>query len=108
DRAAFRFPVGPVGAVRMVDKEEARRLMPLVYEPVCAATPGFIERGPAWWDERLADIEAQRRGAGPQYRAVFEVDGQVRGYVRYRIKSEWTDIASTSSLIVQELIGTDP
>lgn len=108
DRAAFRAPAPPVGTVRLVDKDEARRLMPLVYEPVCAATPGFIERDPAWWDERLADIEAHRRGAGPQYRAIYEHDGQVRGYVRYRIKSEWNDIASNSALMVNELIGADP
>ncbi|MEA2676698.1 MAG: hypothetical protein QOJ81_839 [Chloroflexota bacterium] len=108
ERAAFRAPTPPIGTVRMVDKAEARRLMPLVYDPVCAATPGFIERDPAWWDERLADIEAHRRGAGPQYRAVYERDGQVRGYVRYRIKSEWNDIASNSALMVQELISAEP
>jgi predicted acetyltransferase len=74
---------------------------------VCVQTPGFIERGPAWWDERLADIEVHRRGAGPQYRAIYERDGEVRGYVRYRIKGEWTNIASASVLIVNELLGLD-
>ncbi|MEP7158010.1 MAG: GNAT family N-acetyltransferase [Chloroflexota bacterium] len=108
DRAAFRAPTSPVGTVRLVDKDEARRLMPLVYDPVCAATPGFIERGPAWWDERLADIEVHRRGAGPQYRAIYEHDGHVLGYARYRIKSDWTEIASASVLMVNELIGADP
>lgn len=108
DRAQFRRDVPAVGSVRLVDREEARRVMPLVYEPVCAATPGFIERDPAWWDERLADIEAQRRGAGPQYRAIYERDGEVRGYVRYRIKGDWTGIAHNSTLIVNELIATEP
>lgn len=107
DRASFRTDVPAVGSIRLVDKEEARRLMPIVYEPVCANTPGFIERAPAWWDERLADVDAHRRGAGPQYRAIYERDGEVRGYVRYRIKGEWTNIASASVLIVNELIGTD-
>ncbi|MDL2334901.1 MAG: GNAT family N-acetyltransferase [Chloroflexota bacterium] len=107
DRASFRADVPSAGSIRLVDKEEARRLMPRVYDPVCAATPGFIERDPAWWDERLADIEAHRRGAGPQYRAIYERDGEVRGYVRYRIKGDWTGIASASVLIVNELIGTD-
>jgi predicted acetyltransferase len=46
ERAAFRTDVPPTGSIRLVDKEEARRVMPLVYEPVCAATPGFIERDP--------------------------------------------------------------
>ncbi|HUP83139.1 MAG TPA: GNAT family N-acetyltransferase [Candidatus Limnocylindria bacterium] len=108
DRAAFRTDVEPVGSIRLVDRDEARRLMPLVYDQVCGATPGFIARDPAWWDERLADIEAHRRGAGPQYRAIYERDGEVRGFVRYRIKNEWTSIASTSTLFVQELIGIDP
>jgi predicted acetyltransferase len=108
ERAGFRFPTPPVGTVRLVDKDEARRLMPIVYDPICAATPGFIERDPAWWDERLADIKAHRRGAGPQYRAIYEHDGAVRGFVRYRIKSEWTDTGHNSTLMVQELLGTDP
>jgi predicted acetyltransferase len=108
DRAQFRMDSPAVGSVRLVDREEARRLMPLAYDPVCAATPGFIERDPAWWDERLADIESQRRGAGPQYRAIYERDGEVRGYVRYRIKSEWGTVASNSTLIVNELIAMDP
>jgi predicted acetyltransferase len=107
ERAAFRTDVPPTGSIRLVDKEDARRLMPPVYDLVCAATPGFIERDPPWWDERLADIETQRRGAGPQYRALYERDGEVRGYVRYRIKGEWTNIASASTLIVNELIGLD-
>lgn len=108
DRAQFRTDSSPVGSIRLVDREEARRLMPVAYEPVCAATPGFIERDPAWWDERLADIESHRRGAGPQYRAIYERDGEVRGYVRYRIKSEWGVVASNSTLIVTELIAMDP
>lgn len=108
DRAQFRVDSSPVGSVRLVDKDEARRLMPPPYDAVCAATPGFIARDPAWWDERLADIEAQRRGAGPAYRAIYERDGEVRGYVRYRIKSEWTGIAHNSTLVVNELIAMDP
>jgi predicted acetyltransferase len=108
DRAQFRMDLPAVGSVRLVEKEEARRLMPLAYDPVCAATPGFIARDPAWWDERLADIESQRRGAGPAYRAIYERDGDVRGYVRYRIKSEWGTVASNSTLIVNELIAMDP
>ena len=108
DRAQFRTDSPPVGSNRLVDKDEARRLMPPVYDEVCTATPGFIERDPAWWDERLADIEAHRRGAGPAYRAIYERDGEVRGYVRYRIKSEWGTVASNSTLIINELIATDP
>ncbi|MEP7360413.1 MAG: GNAT family N-acetyltransferase [Chloroflexota bacterium] len=107
ERAAFRTDVPSTGSIRLVDKEEARRLMPLVYDEVCGATPGFIERDPPWWDERVADIESQRRGAGPQYRAMYERDGELRGYVRYRIKSEWTHIGSASTLFVNELVGVD-
>jgi predicted acetyltransferase len=108
ERAQFRSESQPVGSVRLVDRDEARRLMPPPYDALCGATPGFIERDPAWWDERLADIESQRRGAGPAYRAIYERDGEVRGYVRYRIKNEWTGIAHNSTLIINELIALDP
>ncbi|MEP7378799.1 MAG: GNAT family N-acetyltransferase [Chloroflexota bacterium] len=107
-RTAFRKPLSPVGTIRLVDRAEARRLMPLIYDPVCAATPGFIERDGPWWDERLADIEAHRRGAGPQYRAIYERDGQPLGYVRYRVKAEWLDMTNNSALIINELISVDP
>ena len=107
-RAMFRGPVVAAGAVRLVERDDARKLMPPVYDAVCAATPGFVDRGPAWWDERLADIEAHRRGTGPQFRAIYERDGRVLGFVRYRIKLEWSDIGSASTLIVNELLGTDP
>jgi predicted acetyltransferase len=108
DRAQFRLESAPVGTVRLVDKAEARRLLPAPYDALCGATPGFIERDPAWWDERLADIEYQRRGAGPAYHAIYERDGEVRGTVRYRVKNEWTGIAHNSTLIVNELIALDP
>ena len=108
ERAVFRRDVAPVGSVRLIDKEEARRLMPPIYDQVCTVTPGFIERDPAWWDERLADLEAHRGGAGPAYRLVYERDGEPRGYVRYRIKNEWSsNFSSAGVLLVAELVGVD-
>jgi predicted acetyltransferase len=107
ERARFRLDAPPVGAVRLVDKEEARRLMPAPYDAVSATTPGFIERGPLWWDERLADLEVNRRGAGPAYLAIYELDGEVRGYVRYRIKADWGPVGPNNTLMVVELIGVD-
>jgi predicted acetyltransferase len=107
DRARFRTESQPLGTVRLVDRDEARRLMPIPYDVVCGATPGFIERGPAWWDERLADLEIHRRGAGPAYLAIYERDGEVRGYARYRIKLDWGPVGHNNTLMVMELIGTD-
>ena len=108
ERAVFRNDVPAVGTVRLVEKDEARRLMPVIYDQVCSVTPGFIERDPAWWDERLADLPGQRGGAGPGYRVVYERDGEPRGYVRYRVKNEWsTSFSSASVLMVTELVAVD-
>ena len=108
ERTRFRLDVEPVGTVRLVDKDEARRIAPPLYDLVCSATPGFIERDPAWWDVRLADLPSHRGGAGPAYHAVYERDGEPRGYVRYRVKGEWTpNFSSASVLIVNELLAAD-
>jgi predicted acetyltransferase len=92
ERARFRLrdDPGPVASVRLVDRDEAARLFPPVYERVRASTPGTLSRTKTWWTEsKLADPEGWRRGSGPKFYAVVEVDGTPEGYAVYRIKSEW-------------------
>jgi predicted acetyltransferase len=106
-RAAFRAPIPPQGSMRMVSRDEARRLLPGPFDAVRQATPGFFARGDAWWDVFLADPQQHRGGAGEKFFAVHERDGRPVGYVIYRIKQEWGDPGSANELIVLELIGVD-
>jgi len=108
-RAAFRSEIPMEGSTRLIELAEAARLFPPVYDRVRANRPGFISRTPTWWDsEILSDPERWRRGAGPKTFLVYEVDGQVEGYLIYRIKNDWEQGASRSVLIARELIAATP
>jgi predicted acetyltransferase len=109
DRMRFRGDPSPVGRVRLVDEEEAARVLPPIYERVRRETPGMFARSEAWWTEyRLPDPEHHRHGAGPRYFAVLELDGVDEGYARYRVRDDWQDGITTSALRVIEVVTTSP
>ncbi|MBA2488473.1 MAG: GNAT family N-acetyltransferase [Chloroflexi bacterium] len=104
-RASFRTPQPPAGTLRMVEEAEAARTFPAIYDAVRAVTPGFIDRPGDWWEaEVLPDPEYRRRGAGPRFLVLHEVDGSPEGYLDYRVKSDWDEVGSKSSLLVRELM----
>lgn len=107
-RAQFARPAEPLGRMRLVDREEALRLMPPVYDAVRPRTPGTISRGATKWrGELLDDHEWMRAGNGPKFRAVLEVDGVVRGYTIYRVKNEWDERGPNNTLLALEVLGLD-
>jgi predicted acetyltransferase len=108
-RFAYRDDPGPTGSVRILDTEEALRVLPPVYDAVRAEVPGFVARDSEVWElTRLADPEHWRRGAGPKFVAVIEFDGKPAGYAIYRIKSDWQDGFSRSHVRLIEAIATSP
>ncbi|MDX6435715.1 MAG: hypothetical protein QOK34_549 [Gaiellaceae bacterium] len=108
-RFAYRDDPGPTGTVRMVDADEALRLMPQVYDAARREIPGFVAR-----DElggqlgRLPAPEPWRRGAGPKFYAVLELDGKPAGYALYRIKQDWRDGYSQNQVRLVEAIANSP
>ena len=109
DRMRFRGDPRPVGQVRLVNEEEAARIVPPIYERVRRETPGMFARSEAWWREyRLPDPEHYRHGAGPRYFAVLDLDGADEAYARYRVKDDWQDGVTASTLRVIEAVATSP
>jgi predicted acetyltransferase len=108
-RFAFRDDPGPVGAVRIVDHDEAKHLLPRVYEQVRRDIPGFVERSADWWEQyRLADPEHWRRGAGPKFFAVIEIDDEPVAYAIYRIKVDWEEGFSKGQVRLVETLAASP
>jgi predicted acetyltransferase len=108
-RFSYRDDPGPTGAVRILDAAEALQVLPRVYDSVRRKVPGFVARDSAVWElMRLADPEHWRRGAGPKFSAVIELDGEPVGYAIYRIKSDWKDGFSQSQVMLVEAIATSP
>ena len=59
-RSASRCRTRP-GEVRLIERDEAARLLPPIYDVVRAATPGFLARSDEWW----ARAGAGRSGVRP-------------------------------------------
>jgi predicted acetyltransferase len=107
-RIAFARPAPPLGRIRLIDRDEATRLFPPLYEAVRVGIPGTVTRSEARWRlDQLEDAEWQRAANGIKYRAVLEVDGEARGYAIYRAKEEWGEMGPNNPLLVFEVVGLD-
>jgi len=97
------------GSVRLVEHDEALRLLPALYDRIRKRTPGFLSRSPGWWEHRtLGDRPENRRGAGPLVRALYERDGRPAGWALYRIAQEGATFEEwTKTVRVVELQGVD-
>ena len=100
DRVEFRGSPEPTGQVRLVDVAEAERILPPLYERVRKERPGMFARTPEWWREyRFPDPEHKRRGGGPRFIAVLELDGTPEAYAMYRVHEKWPDGFPASRLV---------
>lgn len=105
-RAGFLVDLPRCGEVRLVTPEEAAELFPPLFDAVRGQTPGLFVRSSVRWAEMLRDSEFIRRGAGPKYLLVHEVDGAPEGYAIYRFKPDWSDGAPNATLLVREIVAT--
>ncbi|MFO7571830.1 MAG: GNAT family N-acetyltransferase [Gaiellaceae bacterium] len=107
-RAALRHGApARVGSVRLVDRDEALRAFPRIYDRVRRVTPGFLSRSRDWWALRRLRDENRSPGAGPLNHALFELDGKPLGYALYRIADFEEDDGWHRKLRVIEAVGLD-
>jgi predicted acetyltransferase len=97
------------GSVRLIDDDEALRVLPRLYERVRRANAGFVSRTRDWWEIRkLSDRPEIRRGAGPLVRALYERDGRAEGWALYRIAQEGSTFEDWKKTVkVAEVQGVD-
>jgi predicted acetyltransferase len=95
--------------MRLIENDEALRVLPGLYDRVRKRTPGFLSRSRGWWETRkLSDRPENRRGAGPLVRALYERDGRPAGWALYRIAQEGTTFEDWKKTVrVMELQGVD-
>jgi predicted acetyltransferase len=84
------------GRIRLVDRDEARKLLPDVHAAAIWRIPGAVTRSAAAWDSWFHDPADERRGASALFFAVH--DGG--GYVAWRRDGE-------EALVVHELHAAD-
>ncbi len=106
DRIAFRGEPEPAARVRLIDADDASRLLPPIWDRAQKERPGMFARSAEWWQEyRLPDPEHRRRGAGPRFIALLEIDGSPEAYAFYRVKESWDEGFPGSTLLVNEAVG---
>lgn len=107
-RAEFRLKREPVGRVRLITSDEAKQVLPPLYEEAMRQNPGFFSRNAAWWEDIFSDPEHRRRGASARFYALHEREGKPAGYALYRIKHEFQQAESSNEVRVIEAFGVDP
>lgn len=106
---AFHRLASPRAPVRLIEREEAAKVLPDYFDSVRREYPGFFARSPVWWKyRRLSDRPGDRDGATAYRYAVTEENGQITGFVQYRYKENWTGGHGRGELRVRELLGSGP
>ncbi len=96
------------GSVKLVDAAGARDVLPRLYSEVAPRTPGFLSRSDAVWDFYFLDLESWRGGFTSNRYAVYEEDGDPRGYLRYRVKDTWEEGLPKNEVLAAELMAASP
>jgi predicted acetyltransferase len=106
--ADFAQPLAGSGRVRLVPPDEARKLLPRVYDQVWRERPGHFARSDAWWEHRrLYDPEWDRQGSSKLRYGIYEVGGEPRGYAQYRVRQDYTHGIATGTVSVIEIEAVD-
>ncbi|MGW1791445.1 GNAT family N-acetyltransferase [Streptomyces tubercidicus] len=94
--------------LRLVDPSAALPECERVYARLVPGRPGMLARRPGWARLAVLDTPGERDGAGVLQCAVAEVDGEVRGYVRYAVKVVWEDAGPSGVVRVRHIEALDP
>jgi len=105
---SLRVPPDESARVRLVSLDEAKALLPPIYDRVRLRTPGMYDRTPTWWESRiLADPPDRREDGAAKNVAVVERDGAPAAYALYRVVSKWEAAANVGHVRVIEAMGDD-
>ena len=106
---AFANPVQTPGELRLLGPEECVLLLPELFERYRRGRPGEVSRGDAFWDVLLRDRERWRDGGSGRFVVAHEApDGDVDGYVAYRVHASWPANIPDFALTVDEVVALSP
>jgi predicted acetyltransferase len=105
-RSNFARPHQPSGRLRLVEKDEALKELPAVFDRVLPSRPGMWARTETWWRHTLADLERWRDGASALFFVLHESSHGIDGYAMYRVKrGEWNDSLPDHTVKIRELMA---
>lgn len=106
EHGAFIRAIETPGRMRMLAADEARRILPVIYDAMRVSQPGALNRPDGYWESMLSDPESRRNGASALTFVVYEAQpSKYDGFVIYRVKSEWEGGFPKYTVMVSDLIG---
>ena len=107
--AGLRDPPDPSAQARLITLEDAKALIPPIYDRVRLTTPGMFDRTEDWWALRnLSDRPERRGGGGVKNALVVELDSKPAGYALYRIHQKFEGGAAAGHVEVIEALADGP
>lgn len=106
--SAFRSDLPAArGTYRLLDLKAAEPIMRRVLSEATAGIPGEVVLRERDWVTRLTDLPGRREGATPWRIAVYEREGEPRGYACYRQKEAWGDGGPEGKVMVRDIHAID-
>jgi predicted acetyltransferase len=91
DRIHF-IGAAPSQDIRAIEFEEARKILPEIFDAVRSTRPGMFSRSAGWWEaEVFRDVESEREGRTAKRIVISQGDGGVEGYAIYRQRPKWPE-----------------
>ncbi len=110
DRDAFRPDAPPVtGQMRLLDADEAAKVLPSVHDQARRRQPGELIRSSLTWDRHFRDPEKERDGGGGRMYALHESPaGDADGWVSYRFRNfDWPAGLPSHIAEIEDLVALD-
>ncbi|MFE4449705.1 GNAT family N-acetyltransferase [Streptomyces sp. NPDC056796] len=108
-RVRLALPPGTDGVrVRRSSPEEALDACEAVYARLAPGRPGTPVRQPGWERVPVNDPESARGGGSPLQCVLAERDGEVTGYVTFRLRPAWEGAVPSGTVAVRDLAALDP
>lgn len=108
-RSAFAQPVDVPGRFRLLDADEASKVVPALHDRARRLQPGEISRPDTFWTREFKDPEKARGGGSGRFYVVHESPaGEVDGYASYRYFHDWPDDVPSHRVELEDLYAVNP
>lgn len=106
-RIEFRNSDPPSGQVQILGVDEAKEVVPPIYESIRPERPGFMTRDEKirWENAHFFDEPSERGGATAKRWAVYEDSDGAASYAVYQQKLSWEDGMPNGELHVGEVLA---
>ncbi len=95
-------------SIRLITTDEAKAVVPGIFDNVFRQRPGMISRNDAWWKHRIfLDHPSMRGGMSALRWVVAERDSSVIGYAAYRQKTDWDHEGGNGKTNIVEMMPGD-